>query len=308
MKKKLQIVLILLLVFSFTKVYATCEDEELNTFASDLKIEYKDYSKYGITNEKGEQVWTGELPYAYLLAFSETRDDIYAKAINNFDNDTIDGRMIPGYNIYAVGCQNNLTEVVYTVNVFASENSACPNELLKTENPNPIKDPQSSTSSSCNFERLFSEIIEAQSDIESMDEGVKKFFSNYIENIVNPNEMKNTIKIIKQNESNQSKLIEDFKTFLETELHSNKEKVEKDMKITKQIETKTYQVARAKDMFRELNEMLHGDIISHQKEIKKYQKRIRKFKLKFKLLKKKSKSLIQKIKSHIMKNLICWIL
>ena len=134
MKKKLQIVLILLLVFSFTKVYATCEDEELNTFANDLKIEYKDYSKYGITNEKGEQVWTGELPYAYLLAFSETRDDIYAKAINNFDNDTIDGRMIPGYNIYAVGCQNNLTEVVYTVNVFASENSACPNELLKTVN------------------------------------------------------------------------------------------------------------------------------------------------------------------------------
>ena len=140
---------------------------------------------------------------------------------------------------------------------------------MQNQNPNPIKDPQSSTSSSCNFERLFSEIIEAQSDIESMDEGVKKFFSNYIENIVNPNEMKNTIKIIKQNESNQSKLIEDFKTFLETELHSNKEKVEKDMKITKQIETKTYQVARAKDMFRELNEMLHGDIISHQKEIKK---------------------------------------
>ena len=136
-------------------------------------------------------------------------------------------------------------------------------------NPNPVKDPQSSPSSSCNFERLFSEIIEAQSDIESMDEGVKKFFSNYIENIVNPNEMKNTIKIIKQNESNQAKLIQDFKSFLEEELHSNKEKVEKDMKITKQIETKTYQVARAKDMFRELNEMLHGDIISHQKEIKK---------------------------------------
>ena len=140
---------------------------------------------------------------------------------------------------------------------------------MQNQNPNAIKDPQSSTSSSCNFERLFSEIIEAQSDIESMDEGVKKFFFDYIENIVNPNEMKNTITIIKQNESNQSKLIEDFKTFLETELLSNKEKVEKDMKITKQIETKTYQLARAKDMFRELNEMLHGDIISHQKEIKK---------------------------------------
>ena len=79
------------------------------------------------------------------------------------------------------------------------------------------KDPQSSTSS-CNFERLFSEIIEAQSDIESMDDGVQKFFNNYMENIVNPNEIKNTINVIKQNSVLQSKLIENFKTLLETEL------------------------------------------------------------------------------------------
>ena len=131
------------------------------------------------------------------------------------------------------------------------------------------KDPQPSSSSSCNFERLFSEIIEAQSDIESMDNGVQKFFNNYMESIVNPNEIKNTINTIKSNTALQSKLIENFKAFLENELKQNKEKVEKDMKITKQIETKTYQVARAKDMFRELNDMLHGDIISHQKEIKK---------------------------------------
>ena len=129
------------------------------------------------------------------------------------------------------------------------------------------KEPQSS--SSCNFERLFSEIIEAQSDIESMNEGVQKFFSNYIDNIVNPDEIKTTIKTIKQNKALQSKLIDNFKAFLENELQINKEKVEKDKKITKQIETKTYQVARAKDMFRELNDMLHGDIISHQKEIKR---------------------------------------
>ena len=136
--------------------------------------------------------------------------------------------------------------------------------------PNNIqKDPISASSSSCNFERLFSEIIEAQSDIESMDDGVHNFFTNYMQNIVNPIEMKNTINIIKQNSVLQSKLIENFKKYLENELQQNKEKVEKDMKITKQIETKTYQVARAKDMFRELNDMLHGDIISHQKEIKR---------------------------------------
>lgn len=134
MKRRLQLVLVLLLLFSFSKVYAACNDSELNAFANGLKIEYKEYSKYGFTDDKGEKVWTGELPYSYLLAFSDTRDDIYAKASTNFDNEVIDGRMIPGYNIYAIGCQNNLTEIVYTVKVFASSNSACPNELLKTVN------------------------------------------------------------------------------------------------------------------------------------------------------------------------------
>ena len=138
------------------------------------------------------------------------------------------------------------------------------------QNPTlPQKDSPSSSSSSCNFEKLFSEIIEAQSDIESIDDEVQKFFTNYISNIINPNEMKNTINIIQQNSALQSKLIEKFVAFLKQELKENKEKVDKDMKITKQIETKTYQVARAKDMFRELNEMLHSDIISHHKEIKK---------------------------------------
>ena len=138
------------------------------------------------------------------------------------------------------------------------------------QNPTlPQKDSPSSSSSSCNFEKLFSEIIEAQSDIESIDDEVQKFFTNYISNIINPNEMKNTINIIQHNSALQSKLIEKFVAFLKQELNENKEKVDKDMKITKQIETKTYQVARAKDMFRELNEMLHSDIISHHKEIKK---------------------------------------
>ena len=120
-----------------------------------------------------------------------------------------------------------------------------------------------------NFERLFSELIEVQSDIESLDDGVQKFFNQYIDSIINPNEIKNTTRIIKQNSSIQDKIKDNFKLLLEMDLKENREKVEKGIKITKQIETKTYQVARAKDMFRELNEMIHGDIISHQKEIKR---------------------------------------
>ena len=152
-------------------------------------------------------------------------------------------------------------------------------EIILEENPlNPINEPmkkpekqnpKESSSSSCNFERLYSELVEAQSDIESLDEGVQKFLAQYIENIINPNEIKNIAKIIKQNNTFQDKIYDSFQILLKEDLKENKEKVENGLKITKQIEAKTYQVARAKDIFRELNDMMHGDIISHQKEIKK---------------------------------------
>ena len=146
-------------------------------------------------------------------------------------------------------------------------------QIKKPDKQNP-KESISSPSPSCNFERLFSEIVEAQSDIESLEDGVQKFFSQYMENITNPNEIKNTVKIIKKNSAVQEKVYDSFKIFLEAELKENKEKVENGIKITKQIEAKTYQVARVKDMFRELNHMMHGDIISHQKEIKKVENAI----------------------------------
>ena len=59
-------------------------------------------------------------------------------------------------------------------------------QIKKPEKHNQKESP--SLLASSNFEHLFSEIIEAQSDIESLDDGVQKFFSQYIENITNPNE------------------------------------------------------------------------------------------------------------------------
>ena len=147
--------------------------------------------------------------------------------------------------------------------------------LEQIKKPDKQNQKDSSLSSSCNFERLFSEIIEVQSDIESLEDGLQKFFSQYIENITNPSEIKNTIKIIQQNKSFQEKIYDTFKLFLEEELKENREKAENGIKITKQIETKTYRVARAKDMFKELNNMMHGDIISHQKEIQKLSNEIK---------------------------------
>ena len=157
------------------------------------------------------------------------------------------------------------------MDIILEENSLV-DQIKKPEKKN---QKESSMSSSFNFERLYSELVEAQSDIESIDEGIQKFFTQYLENITNPNEIKNIVKIIKQNNAFQEKMYGTFKLFLEADLKENKEKAEKGIKITKQIETKTYQVARAKDMFLELNNMIHGDIISHQKEIKKISNEIK---------------------------------
>ena len=125
-------------------------------------------------------------------------------------------------------------------------------DIIIEENPfnsinDPMKKPEKqnqkdsiSSSPFCNFERLYSELVEVQSDFKSLDEGVQKFVTHYIENIINPNEIKNTAKIIKQNNISQEKIYDAFQILLKEDLKENKEKVENGIKITKQIETKTY--------------------------------------------------------------------
>lgn len=115
------------------KVYAICEDAELNNWASSIQIEKLDYSVTGFTDEQGNHVWTGGLEIAYMLAPSKARKDIYLTATNNLDDDIQESRYIPGYDIIAIGTYSNIVEIKYTVNVYGSEDSACPNELLKTQ-------------------------------------------------------------------------------------------------------------------------------------------------------------------------------
>lgn len=132
MKKVLYFILGVIPFLITTNIYAECNNEELLNYANNVKIEYKDYNGYNYRNEKGELVWSGERPYSYLLAFSEYRKDVYASTTNNISDEVFKGELIPGYNIYAIGCPNNLDDIIYTVNVYGNENSACPNELIKT--------------------------------------------------------------------------------------------------------------------------------------------------------------------------------
>ena len=132
--KKTYILLFFIFTFIFMpKINALCEDKELNSWAEKASIIKKEYKSTGLVDENGDYVWTGDLSYAYLLTPSIPRDDIYMTATNSEDSEVQKSEYIYGYDIIAIGEYNNLNEVKFTVNVYGSEKSACPNELIKTQ-------------------------------------------------------------------------------------------------------------------------------------------------------------------------------
>ena len=133
MIKKLFVFLILFLFVFTGKIYAECNDEELNNWANRVKIERKEYNASGFTDDNGKYVWTGSLKYAYFFAPNIKRDDIYMTATNNVDDEEQQSEYIPGYDVVAIGEYNNLDEIKFTIYVYGGEDSACPNELLKTQ-------------------------------------------------------------------------------------------------------------------------------------------------------------------------------
>lgn len=132
--KRLNILVLTLFLFVFIPcVKAECTDADLINWANRVTIEKRDYSISGFTNDKGEFVWTGGLSYAYFLAPSEPRKDIYMTATNSFDDETQKSEFFPGYDVIGIGEYTNLSEIKYTVYVYGSEDSKCPNELIKTQ-------------------------------------------------------------------------------------------------------------------------------------------------------------------------------
>lgn len=132
--RKIKYLILIIFLFVFIPVIkAECTDSDLNNWASRVTIEKKDYSPTGFTNDKGEFIWTGGKSYAYYLAPSEYREDIYMKATNSFDEEEQESEFFPGYNEIGVGEYTNLEEIKYTVNVYGAKNSACPDELIKTQ-------------------------------------------------------------------------------------------------------------------------------------------------------------------------------
>ena len=118
MKKYISILLVLLLIVVNTKVYASCNDEELNEWAVSVNPVFK----------LSKEVEEGKYEYAYFLSISPYREDVKIKVIDGKDYSY--GKMFGDF--YAVGCYTNLEEKTYTIEIYGGDSSKCKNQLLKT--------------------------------------------------------------------------------------------------------------------------------------------------------------------------------
>ena len=129
----------ILLIFSsliMFNVKALCYDEELNEWAVNVSVSFKEDERF---IPIGESSLEEEEFFAYFLSITPMRDDIIIKVTDGSGN-VAEGK---SYNIdldndgkkedeYGVGCYTNLDDETYVIEVYGKEGSACPNELLKT--------------------------------------------------------------------------------------------------------------------------------------------------------------------------------
>ena len=141
MKKYLLFFITILLIIFNTKVYAACNDEELNEWVVNAKIEFVEQStlnkKYDkeedYTSEEDEEETVDEIEedYAYYLYLTPYRKDIKIK-VKDGEGNTGVGTYFKKYDFYGFGCYTNLEEEKYTIEIYGSDDSKCKNELLKT--------------------------------------------------------------------------------------------------------------------------------------------------------------------------------
>lgn len=120
--KKISFVFLLLVFFSLNiSVFADCNDEELNEWATKTHVKF-------VINEQTEDAYQ----FAYFLGLDNPRDDIRIEVIDGSGNKAEAKTFEKLDNLYAVGCYTNFEEETYTMNIYGGKDSKCANELLKT--------------------------------------------------------------------------------------------------------------------------------------------------------------------------------
>lgn len=132
MKKIKFLLFSLMLIFVFSdKVFAVCEDDELNDWAEEANIvavEDMDMDIY--VDDKLTK--THKKEYHYLLLVYPQTKFIYAKVKDSITNKEYVVNYNSDFNAVAIGSKIHFDKKKYTISLYGSEDSACPNELLKT--------------------------------------------------------------------------------------------------------------------------------------------------------------------------------
>lgn len=117
-------------------INAVCNDEELNQWADDATVVFMEDADFTLVEEvpEGETGNTieHERKYAYVLLVYPEIDTVKAVVTNNLDDKKITARFEDEYNAITIGSYIHFNPKKYTIQLYGDDNSACPNELLKT--------------------------------------------------------------------------------------------------------------------------------------------------------------------------------
>ncbi len=138
MKNKLMLSLIFLLLLFSNKVYAKCNDEDLNDWAEEVNIIFDEqYALDAYTDENGKEVPAYIPEYSYLLYFNNMDEDIIDKirvvANDNYSDKEYSVSLDEDYNNYVIGSYIHFKEKNYTIKIYSRDDiKDCNGELLRT--------------------------------------------------------------------------------------------------------------------------------------------------------------------------------
>lgn len=132
--KRIRILLFsLMLIFAFSdKIFAVCEDEELNDWAAEATIQAIEDIDMDMYDENDKLIGTHKKEYHYLLLVYPQTNLVYAKVKDSLSNDEYIVNMNKDFSTIAIGSKVHDTKKKYTITLYGTSESACPNEKLKT--------------------------------------------------------------------------------------------------------------------------------------------------------------------------------
>lgn len=133
MKKVKFLLFSLMLVFVFSdKVLAVCEDEELNFWLESAHIEAMEDQEMDIYDESGNLLRTHQKKYNYLLLVYPELNNVYAKVKDSLTDKEYIVNYDPDFATISIGSMIHNVKKKYTITLYGTSDSACPNEKLKT--------------------------------------------------------------------------------------------------------------------------------------------------------------------------------